>query len=97
MWGAVDLGAVSQHTLSRSLRSSALRRACGYMPVSTPAAHVLGRTVPVDLLAGERVRVAKELSDVPRPYPRQFVQVMKQLARKETMRKWQGSWDGSPS
>ncbi|XKL61502.1 hypothetical protein PGB90_008559 [Kerria lacca] len=84
VWGAAELGDVSQHTLSHSLCSSALRRACGYTTVSTPSAHVLCKTVPADLLAGERVRVATELSGVPRSHPCQFSQRTKQLARKET-------------
>ncbi len=93
--GAAQLEAVSQHILSTSLRSCALRKACCYSTVGTPAAHVLGKTIPAGLLAGERAAIAKTLSDIPRPYPRRFVQVTKSAARVETIRKWQEEWSRS--
>ncbi len=58
----------------------------------SPAAYVLGKTIPANLLGGEKAAVAKALSNITCPYPRRFVQLIQSAARAETLKKWQEEW-----
>ncbi len=70
LWDAAQLGAVFWHTLSTSLHSSTLPKACGYSTVGALTAHVLGKTTPTpNVLTRERAAVAKALSNIPTPSP----------------------------
>jgi len=75
--------------LSSPQRKMALSVACAYCMVSTDAIMVVRGTIPIHLLAVERVEIEAALKTGATP------ENAKQEARVRTMDKWQHEWDGS--